>query len=243
MIDGTVNGKGIKGKITKIPQIDKTLSLADQAAEAKATGEALDKKVDKASIADNVTTADAAKVLSAKQGVDLKALIDTEVQNRKNAINTLQNETNTIINGVNDAIAAANGDIEELSNELHTAEEDIAKNAEAIAEVKEQMKASFDYVGDGQSYFTSADGGRKIETGFESQAIMVIGDGKMSIITKNTGVCFFGTIGTGYSKTAVDVGATFENGTLFISPGRTGDSYYANEFLNKDGYPYTCIPL
>lgn len=243
MIDGTVKGKSIKGKITKIPQIDKTLSLADQAAEAKATGEALDKKVDKASIADNVTTADAAKVLSAKQGVDLKALIDTEVQNRKNAINTLQDETNTIINGVNDAIAAANGDIEELSNELHTAEEDIAKNAEAIAEVKEQMKASFDYVGDGQSYFTSADGGRKIETGFESQAIMVIGGGRMAFVSKAGGNSFTCNATAEGVVVINNVGATFENGTLIINPARSGNSYLCNDYLNKDGYPYTCIPL
>lgn len=243
MIDGTVNGKGIKGKITKIPQIDKTLSLADQAAEAKATGEALDKKVDKASIADNVTTADAAKVLSAKQGVDLKALIDTEVQNRKNAINTLQNETNTIINGVNDAIAAANGDIDDLGNNLTAAEKNIAKNEQAIEEVKEQMKASFDYVGDGQSYFTSADGGRKIETGFDSQAIMVVGGGRIAFISKAGGNSFTCNTQAEGVVVANNVGAKYENGTLFINPARLNDSYLCNDYLNKDGYPYTCIPL
>lgn len=227
MIDGNVTGKSIKGKITSIPKVDATLSKEGQCAEAKATGEALNNKVNLRDIADNLTTADASKVLSAKQGVELKKLIDEETQNRKNAISTLQDETNEIINGVNDAIAAANDDIDDLGNNLTAAEQNIAKNEQAIAEIDGAGKVGT-YIGNGSAVT------RKIETGITGKAVMIYSTNYIAFVTENGGVGF-STV-SGLNPFVLNSNAaTFTNGEITIKTD--------NALVNADGYEYTYIAL
>jgi hypothetical protein len=68
----------LKGKIRLYnpPKIDKTLTKEDYCADAKATGDELAKRVGYTDIADNVSTQDTNKVLSARQGVLLQKKID-----------------------------------------------------------------------------------------------------------------------------------------------------------------------
>ena len=78
-VNGTVSTgetKNLKGKIHAVPVIDVTLTKRDQCAEAKATGEALEARVKKVDIVDNLTSDAADKPLSAKQGAELKRMID-----------------------------------------------------------------------------------------------------------------------------------------------------------------------
>lgn len=80
-INGTIKSNGVvKGKIRVIPSIDKTLKKANKCAEAKATGEALDKKVNIMDVVDNLTTEDSTKPLSAQQGVELKKKLDKVIE-------------------------------------------------------------------------------------------------------------------------------------------------------------------
>lgn len=80
-VDGAIkNSEVIKGKITAIPSIDKTLTKANKCADAKVTGEALDKKVNIMDVVDNLTTEDSSKPLSARQGVEIKKKLDNIIE-------------------------------------------------------------------------------------------------------------------------------------------------------------------
>jgi hypothetical protein len=74
----TDNLKVLKGKIASLSPyaVDPTLSVEGSAADAKAVGDALDKKINHTSIADNLNTNDSDMVLSAKQGTVLKKSVD-----------------------------------------------------------------------------------------------------------------------------------------------------------------------
>lgn len=67
----------ITGKVAKIPRIDNTLTKEGYAADSKKTGDELAERVKKTDIADNLTTDDATKPLSAKQGVEIKRQLDS----------------------------------------------------------------------------------------------------------------------------------------------------------------------
>lgn len=67
-MDGTVTKNTLFGTITSIPRIDENLEREGYAADAKATGDALDERVKKTDIVDNLTSTDTNKPLSAKQG-------------------------------------------------------------------------------------------------------------------------------------------------------------------------------
>lgn len=66
----------LKGKLTQIPSVDKTLTISGDSADAKVTGDALAKKVNVSDIVDNCTTDTDKKPLSARQGVKLQQQID-----------------------------------------------------------------------------------------------------------------------------------------------------------------------
>lgn len=68
--------KVLRGKIRHVPVIDKTLSKENRCADAKATGDALETRVKKVDIVDNLTSDATDKPLSAKQGAELKKMID-----------------------------------------------------------------------------------------------------------------------------------------------------------------------
>lgn len=68
--------KSLNGKIVQIPTVDKTLSKSGYSADAKVTGDALKKKVNITDIVDNLTTDNANKPLSARQGAELKRRVD-----------------------------------------------------------------------------------------------------------------------------------------------------------------------
>ena len=77
-MDGTVNTDGLelKGKIVAIPSVDASLTKNGYAADAKATGDALNARVKVADVVDNLTSDASDKPLSARQGAELKRLLD-----------------------------------------------------------------------------------------------------------------------------------------------------------------------
>lgn len=78
-VNGAVSAgetKGLKGKLHVVPVIDVTLTKRNQCAEAKATGEALEARVKKVDIVDNLKSNASDRPLSAKQGAELKRMID-----------------------------------------------------------------------------------------------------------------------------------------------------------------------
>ena len=100
--------------------VDTTLSVAGQAADAKATGDAISQlteekanqsdvdelkgdKINTSDIIDNLTTDDNSKVLSSAQGVTLKSLVDKKVELPKD-------NGGNILNGTSGQILQSNGD-------------------------------------------------------------------------------------------------------------------------------------
>ena len=76
-IDATLHEENnIKGKMKSIRPIDITLTKEGYAAEARATGEALEARVKKVDVVDNLTTDAPDRPLSAAQGMLLKQMID-----------------------------------------------------------------------------------------------------------------------------------------------------------------------
>jgi hypothetical protein len=66
----------LHGKVVSIPLVDKSLTKSGYSADAKATGDALSKKVNIVDIVDNLNSYVNNKPLSAKQGAELKRRID-----------------------------------------------------------------------------------------------------------------------------------------------------------------------
>ena len=75
-IKGNMNPQKLLGKVKTIRQTDRSLMKSGYAADAKVTGEALEARVKKVDIVNDLETEDSNKPLSAMQGVALKELID-----------------------------------------------------------------------------------------------------------------------------------------------------------------------
>lgn len=75
-VKGNMSQQKLVGKVTPMRLTDRSLTRLGYAADAKVTGDALEARVKKVDIADNLTTDNPYKVLSASQGVELKRQID-----------------------------------------------------------------------------------------------------------------------------------------------------------------------
>lgn len=75
-MEASLESREIKGKVITIPRIDKTLTKEGHAADAKYTGDAIEKMIKKVDIVNDLETENPNKPLSAMQGVALKELID-----------------------------------------------------------------------------------------------------------------------------------------------------------------------
>ena len=108
-LTGNIQQDVLVGRITSIKSnvIDPTLTIAGAGADAKATGDALNTKVNIADIADNLTTNDSGKVLSARQGVELLSAIETARGEATEAAGAAQNTANTAASTANSALTAA----------------------------------------------------------------------------------------------------------------------------------------
>lgn len=140
----TNNLNVLKGKISSLAPyaVDPTLSVEGSAAEAKAVGDALEKKVDFTDIVDNLNTNDADLPLSAKQGVALKNSIAqvqvlTEeaigvVQDEARAAKTTADSAKTAAldaqNYANSALEAVDGKISPDGSVAMTGDLDMGKN-------------------------------------------------------------------------------------------------------------------
>ena len=120
------NLKVLKGKIASLSPyaVDPTLSVEGSAADAKAVGDALEKKVGYTDIVDNLTTSDADKPLSAKQGVALKKQMDN-----------LKAETEETVTQTQTAAQKAVSDAMKAQNSAESAQE-AAEIAQEAADTK-----------------------------------------------------------------------------------------------------------
>lgn len=111
----------LKGKISSLAPyaVDPTLSVEGSAAEAKAVGDALEKKVGFTDIVDNLNTNDADLPLSAKQGVALKNSITQLQVLTEESIGVVQDEARTAKNAADRANTAA----EDAQNYAQSAQE------------------------------------------------------------------------------------------------------------------------
>lgn len=75
-MNGEINSNEITGEVYSPLKIDKTLTKECMCADAKATGDALALKVNATDIVDNLDSNDATKLLSARQGKELRKLIE-----------------------------------------------------------------------------------------------------------------------------------------------------------------------
>ena len=136
----TNNLNVLRGKIASLSPyaLDQTLSVSGSAADAKAVGDALEKKVGFTDIVDNLNTNDSKLPLSAKQGVaiknsfnELKVSVEESVQNVTDTVNELS-ET---VSGANNTASNAYNMAE---NALETAESKMASDGSVA------MAADFD---------------------------------------------------------------------------------------------------
>lgn len=106
----------LKGKIRSLAPyaVDPTLSVEGSAADAKAVGDELEKKVSYADIVDNLTTSDSDKPLSAKQGVEIKKTVENlrlatneSISNMELDITNMQSSVSGAQNSANVANTAA----------------------------------------------------------------------------------------------------------------------------------------
>ena len=117
----TNNLNVLRGKIASLSPyaLDQTLSVAGSAADAKAVGDALEKKVGFTDIVDNLNTNDPDLPLSAKQGVALKNSIAQVQVLTEEAIGLVQDEARVAKNTADSAKTAA----EDAQNYANTAQE------------------------------------------------------------------------------------------------------------------------
>lgn len=102
----------LKGKIRSLSPyaIDPSLSVEGASADAKAVGDALEKKVDYTDIVDNLTTSDSKRPLSAKQGVEIKKSVDNLRLSTTESLSSMEQDIEALglsINGAKNSADSA----------------------------------------------------------------------------------------------------------------------------------------
>lgn len=132
----TNNLNVLKGKISSLSPyaVDHTLSVSGSAADAKAVGDALEKKVGFTDIVDNLNTNDANLPLSAKQGVEIKKSFNELSVNTEEAVSNMNQSVNELIQSVNGANNTATNAYNMAENALEVAESKMSSDGSVAME-------------------------------------------------------------------------------------------------------------
>ena len=120
----------LNGKIVSIPRVDSTFSKEGFAADAKATGEALDARLKKADVVDNLTTEDADKPLSANQGKVIKEQLDKINLSQASTVGYNNSESGLSATNMQSAIDEVASDVKEQAGYI----DDLANQMDAYEE-------------------------------------------------------------------------------------------------------------
>jgi hypothetical protein len=130
----------LKGKIRSLSPyaIDPSLSVEGASADAKAVGDALEKKVDTADIVDNMTTSDSKRPLSAKQGVEIKKSVENIRLATTESLSNMEQEITELEKSITGAFNNASS--------AHTAAEEAqsAANSKLAPDGSVAMESDFD---------------------------------------------------------------------------------------------------
>lgn len=132
--------KVLKGKISSLSAyaLDQTLSVSGSAADAKAVGDALEKKVSFTDIVDNLNTNDANLPLSAKQGVEIKKSFNELRVSMDESVASMNQSVNELSQTANSANNTATNAYNMAENAQMTAESKMAADGSVA------MEADFD---------------------------------------------------------------------------------------------------
>lgn len=132
----TNNLNVLKGKISSLSPytVDPTLSVSGSAADAKAVGDALEKKVGFTDIVDNLNTNDANLPLSAKQGVEIKKSFNELSVNIEETVANMNQSVNEVSQTANSANNTATNAYNMAENALEVAESKMSSDGSVAME-------------------------------------------------------------------------------------------------------------
>ena len=215
----SANQNVLRGKIKSLSPyaIDPTLSVEGASADAKAVGEALDKKVAYMDIVDDLTTNDSERVLSAKQGVELKKSVENLRLAANESISSLELEIGELQSNVSEAESSANA--------AHTA----AKVAQAAVDSKVNL--------DGSSPMNADfDMGSNKVINLADPVVNTDGANKGYVDSrKKTAVCTLLKSAWESNEQTVDVPGVSANNTVIIAPASDSFSDYRNAGVRCTG--------
>lgn len=226
---GNITGRQmLRGKVTAIPRVDSTLSKEGQAADAKVTGEELNKRLEYTDVVNSLTAEDRSKPLSANMGKELAGLIENAKQVAESNLKQLRDE-----------VDAAEAETQAALNTHTDGISENEKDIEALCEAFDKADCGkvFTYIGDGSVTL------RVVETELNCKALLIFSNSSNSLTFVAGGVCIVFGYYTDISTIKRGL-ATFYNGALSINARTLSDgTEEPNSFLNENERIYTCIPL
>lgn len=115
----------LKGKIIEIPRVDSTLSKEGYAADSKKTGDALNEKINKTDVVDNLYSDSSEKPLSAKQGALIREQIEAINMSQAGTVGYNHEESGLNAQNMQSAIDELSGKVDDIESDVDTISEKV----------------------------------------------------------------------------------------------------------------------